>query len=80
MERPRVVLAMRAARVGCGCGEMPIAVLSGARSVIARLRTAIARRRLQRIVTRNLASYETRRYAERRLAAKLGWQRRKVVP
>lgn len=46
--------------------------------MIRALRNFLARRRLQRIVERNLQSYETRDYAKRRQASKLGWQRRKL--
>jgi hypothetical protein len=45
--------------------------------MIARIRQWLAAQRLDRITCARRDSYETRRYAERRAAAKLGHQRRK---
>ena len=45
--------------------------------MIARLRQALAARRLARIVEANRRSFEIRDFARRREASKRGWQRRK---
>jgi hypothetical protein len=45
--------------------------------MIARIRRWLACQRLERITRERRDSYEIRRYAERRAAAKLGHQRRK---
>jgi hypothetical protein len=42
------------------------------------LRTYIAKRKLQRMVEQRREAYETRRFRERREAAKRGWQRRRA--